>query len=293
MSSLPPLVRSWRDAGRFVEIGDHKVFVVDRPGPPGPPIVIVHGFPGSSFDWHAVVPSLSTHRRVVAFDLLGYGLTTKPTGGYSLFAQADLVQDLLATLDVARCALIAHDMGDTVAAELAHRHNAGELPFDIAQLVLTNGSIFIDMAQLTRGQRLAAALPNRRLPLPLPAKLLRRSLLESFAAAAPPPEGALEAMLALIQHGGGARLLPMQIRYIEERRRHQSRWTQALVDYTGPLTAIWGELDPIAVVDMPHRLQGLRPNTDVLTWPDTGHWPSVEQPQRLASAIADRLVPSP
>lgn len=287
--SLPTRVAAWRSGGRLLSVRGADIFVVDRSGPGGVPIVILHGFPGSSFDWSAVVPRLAEHRRVIALDLLGYGFSAKPQQGYSLFAQADLVLGVLDALDVSRCVLVAHDMGDTVAAELLHRHNAEASPVAFEQLVLTNGSIFIDMAHFTRGQRLALAMPDRCLPLATPEWVLRHSLAESFAPASPPPAGALKEMAALIKHSGGARLLPVQIRYLHERREHQSRWTGALVGFRGPVVAVWGELDPIAVVSMPHRLKALRPGTEVITWPDTGHWPSIEQPERLTAAITSRL----
>jgi pimeloyl-ACP methyl ester carboxylesterase len=283
--SLPSRVGAWREAGQLLAVAGNDVFVTDHSGPAGPPLVVLHGFPGSSFDWCDVIPALAVKRRVIALDLIGFGLSAKPATQYSLFTQADLVEAVLSALGVSSCVLVAHDMGDTVAAELLHRYNAGLLPFTIEQVILTNGSIFIDMARLTRGQRLALALPNAPLPVPLPGIFLRRSLAESFASASPPPAAALDAMVRLIQHGGGARLLPVQIRYIEERRRHQERWTSALVEYPGSLTAVWGELDPIAIVDMPRRLHQLRPATRVITWPDTGHWPSIEQPARLAATI--------
>lgn len=293
-AALPPAVRAWRERGTAVVVDGQELFVVDSGDPAGrgprTPVVIVHGFPGSSFDFAGVVAALSEHRRVIAFDLLGYGLSAKPgSGRYSLFAQADRVETLLAELGVGCCALVGHDMGDTVVAELLHRHNAGRLGFDVERTILTNGSIFIDLAQLTRGQRLALRLPDRRLPLPVPDPIVRRSLRESFVDAAPPPIGALDAMVALIQREGGGRLLPRQIRYIEERRAHQATWTAALVEFSGPLTAIWGGLDPIAITAMPQRLHRLRPATEVVLWPDVGHWPSVEVPERLAEAIVRRL----
>lgn len=291
---LPPAVRAWREHGTMLVVDGQELFVADSGDPSGrgprTPVVIVHGFPGSSFDFAGVVAALAEHRRVVSFDLLGYGLSAKPpAASYSLFEQADLVASLLAQLGIERCSLVGHDMGDTVVAELLHRHNAGRLGFDVERVILTNGSIFIDLAQLTRGQRLALRLPNRRVPLPVPNLVVRRSLRESFVAAAPPPAGALDAMVALIQREDGGRLLPRQIRYIEERRAHQETWTAALVEYTGPLTAIWGALDPIAVVAMPRRLHVLRPATEIVLWPDVGHWPSVEVPERLAEAIVRRL----
>ncbi len=241
-----PLVSEWRDLGRMVRIGQRDIFVTET-GHGELPIVLIHGFPGSSFDWASLIPLLPG--RVIAFDLPGYGLSDKSAeASYSLFDQTDLVVSLLAELDVQRCVIVAHDMGDTVTAELASRANAGVLDFTIDQIVLTNGSIFIDLAQLTRGQRLTLRLPNRVIPFSLPGAILRRSLKESFTASAPPPSGAIEHLTAMINHGRGGRLIPVLIRYIEERRVHQDRWTSGLVDFAGPLTLIWGEEDPIAVL---------------------------------------------
>jgi pimeloyl-ACP methyl ester carboxylesterase len=270
--------------GTVMAIGERNVFVVDTGAGAAVPIVVLHGFPGSSHDWRHVLPLITTDRRVIAFDFPGYGRSSKaPEHSYSLFAQADLVESLLAALGIPRCVLVAHDMGDTVAAELLARSNEGRLGFEVEAAMLTNGSIFIDMVGLTRGQRLGLALPNRRLPFDMPRWVLHRSLLESFAT--PPPDGEVPAMVEQIRIGGGARMIPVLIRYIEERRVHQSRWTAGLVDFSGPLTAVWGELDTIAVPGMVHRLAALRPGTEIVVWPDVGHWPSIEQPARLAEAI--------
>ena len=292
MRGLPDSVLGWRDTGRYLDIGGNSIFVVDvgpSAGTDAPPIVILHGFPGSSYDWCRVVPLLAARRRVVAFDLLGYGLSAKPRDAlYSLFEFSDLTEAVLSAVGVRRCVLVSHNIGDTVAAELMQLQKEEKLSFRIDRAVLTNGSIFIDLAHLTRGQRLALVLPERPLPFGLPDWLLRRSLAESFAAEAPPPDDAIDAMVALIQREAGSRLIPRQIGYVQERRINQERWTQALVEFAGPMTAIWGERDPIAVLAMVRRLAELRPATEVVTWPDVGHWPSVEAPERLAEAILAR-----
>ncbi|MGA8846204.1 MAG: alpha/beta hydrolase [Nocardioides sp.] len=289
VTALPDDVRTWYAGGEHRQVLDRRIFVRDTGGP-GTPIVIVHGFPGSSHDWARVVPVLAVQRRVVAFDLPGYGASEKtPGASYTLFRQADVVEALLGDLGIRRCVVVAHDMGDTVTAELLARRRHGRLDVEVEQVVLTNGSIFIDQAALTRGQRLTLRLPARALPFPLPTAILRRSLAESFAPGAPAPVGAIEAMIASIRHDRGDRLLPVLIRYIEERRRHQARWTEALVAYDGPLALLWGEQDPIAVLAMAHRLADLRPGTAVRTFADLGHWLSLEAPDLLAGAILAQL----
>lgn len=287
VTQLPASAREWIGGGRTLTVGRRNVFVHDT-GTGSVPVVLIHGFPGSSHDWASVVPELPG--RVIAFDLPGYGFSDKaPDASYSLFDQADLVEELLHNLDVERCVIVAHDMGDTVSAELACRSNAGTLGFDIDQILLTNGSIFIDLARLTRGQRLTLRLPNRVSPFSLPSVILRRSLMESFTKSAPPPVGAIDALVAMVRHDHGDRLMPKLIRYIEERRIHQDHWTAGLIDFAGPLTLIWGEEDPIAVLAMTTRMRSLRPGTSVVTLAGVGHWPSIEAPQRLAAEIRKQL----
>lgn len=287
--SLPIAVREWRDDGRFVDVGGKQIFVVDTNSHPGPFVFILHGFPSSSFDWHLVVPELAKRQRVITFDFVGFGLSDKPDQRYSIFEQADIAEAVAAECGIDRCVLVSHDMGDTVAAELLLRQTEGDLPFTIERSILTNGSIFIDMAQLSAGQQLLLSLPDERLPEPLELNGMRPGLLETFPKDTPPPDGEVDAMIALIKHNGGDQLLGRTIRYIEERRANQDRFTRGLVSFDGPMTALWGELDPIAVVAMTDRLKEIRPATEVVRWPDVAHWPSLEVPERVATEIVARL----
>ncbi|GAA1924332.1 alpha/beta fold hydrolase [Nocardioides marmoribigeumensis] len=279
-------VEAWRDRGRYVEVEGHSIFVVERDGA-GTPVVVVHGYPGSSHDFAQVVDRLD--RPVVVFDLLGYGFSAKPAdASYSLFEQADLVEALLRHLGIGACALVGHDMGTTVVAELLSRANRGALGFAVTSVVLLNGSIFIDLAQLTRGQRLGLLAHGRRLPFAFPVSFLRRNIRESVAPGTNLGDEQLEDLVDLIRLDGGDRLLTRQINYVRERRAHQATWTAALVEFPGRLSAVWGVLDPIAVTAMPQRLAALRPGTDVVLLAGVGHWPSIEAPERVAAEIAAR-----
>lgn len=283
VDSLPRAVLDWRDRGRTISWRGHEIFLSEAGS--GSPVLYLHGFPGSSFDWREVIGRVAAERRCVSFDFLGYGLSGKPFDqAFSLFEQADLAIAVAEAAGIERCTLAAHDMGDTVTAELLCRQNAGELPFAIDEVFLTNGSIFIDMAGLTDGQKLMLSLPDEPLPEVLPAELLAASLTETF----PPgqaPADEIASMVALLRHQEGDRLLPRLIRYVEERRANQTRWTAGFVDFPGPLTALWGELDTIAVPEMARRLAELRPRTIVQIWPDTGHWPSIEAPDQVVQAL--------
>ena len=128
------------------------------------PILVLHGFPTCSYDWRHVLDDLTARRRVVIPDMLGYGLSPKPDQPYSLFEHADHMTAVADALALGEVDLVTHDMGDSVGGELLARSLDGDLPFGIRRRVLTNGSIYIDMAQLTIGQQLLLGLPDERMP---------------------------------------------------------------------------------------------------------------------------------
>jgi pimeloyl-ACP methyl ester carboxylesterase len=266
------------------------VFVIDaRAGrEDAVPLLLVHGFPTSSFDWRHVLPLLGAQRRVVMLDLLGFGLSDKPDRAYSLFEQADLVEAVTVALGVEQAALVTHDMGDSVGGELLARSLEASLGFEVTARVITNGSIYMDLVQLSAGQQLLLALPDRRLQ---DHEALDRSL---FAAGIPPlfgpatqPEDAeLGAMWALLTRSGGDRLLPRTIRYIEQRRVHEHRWTGAIEKHPSPLTIAWGDADPIAVYPMAERLAAAAGGSSLVRLERIGHFPMIETPERLADIIS-------
>ena len=91
-------------------------------------------------------------------DLPGFGLSVKPDLRYSIRLYADAVEAVMDATGIASVAMVTHDMGDTVGGELLARDIEGSLPFAISERVLTNGSIYIDMAQLTNGQHSLSAV---------------------------------------------------------------------------------------------------------------------------------------
>jgi pimeloyl-ACP methyl ester carboxylesterase len=254
------------------------------------PLVVLHGFPTSSFDFVHVVDGLAEHRRVLLLDMIGYGLSAKPDRAYTIDLQADVAQAFVADTGVSRLALLTHDLGDTVGGELLARQAEGRWPVEITRRVLTNGSIYIEMAKLSAGQELLLSLPDERLPdsagIDRPA--MEASLAATFSARSPLEESDLHGASELILHDDGHLLLPRTIRYIEERRRNQARFTGAIETHRSPVTIVWGTDDPIAVAPMATRLQGVRPDA-ALTWmPDVGHYPMLESP----SAFLDAVVPA-
>jgi 2-hydroxymuconate-semialdehyde hydrolase len=86
----------------------------------GPPVLLLHGFPTSSFLWRREVWLLAQGMRVIAPDLLGYGQSDKPSDAdLSEPAQAGYIRELLGQLGIGELALVGHDLGGAVAQMLA------------------------------------------------------------------------------------------------------------------------------------------------------------------------------
>ena len=287
-------VAEWQRRGARHDIGATSVFVVDEPAARAgvdAPILVLHGFPTCSFDWRAVLPVLAAKQRVVLPDMLGYGLSAKPDQAYSLFHQADLVEAVVSALGLDAVVLITHDMGDSVGGELLARELDEKLSFRITRRIITNGSIYLDLAQLTDGQKFLAALPDESMAADAApnAEMLAAALRATLAPASTVTDVELAAEAELITRDGGNRLMPRLIRYIEERRSHEPRWTGAIEKHPAPLTIVWGDLDPIAVWPMAERLHAARPDATLVRLEGVGHYPMVEVPDRFGDAVVGRL----
>lgn len=289
-------VSSWEQQGLHREVLGRRLFVVDTGAtdgePAGDPVVVLHGFPTCSLDWRDAIERLSRRRRVVAVDLLGFGLSEKPDQRYSLFEQADLVEAVVGELGIERAVLVSHDMGDSVAGELLARSLDGRLGFAVSSRVLSNGSIYLGMAQLTDGQKMLLGLPDEMVAADAAptVELLAGALRATCAPTSPVSEAELAALAELIVRAGGNRLLPRTIRYVEERRVHEDRWTGAIERHPAPLTIVWGDLDPIAVWPMAERLYAARPDATLVRLSGVGHYPMLEAPDAFGAALEHALA---
>src|SRR5262245_40360596 len=139
MTQLTPRASAWYQTGALTEIAGHRIFVRERPGTgDGRSLVLLHGYPSSSFDWRHAFEVLPAHHLIV-FDFLGYGLSDKPRDQvYSLGMQADIAEAIVERFADGPMVLVAHDMGSSVATELLARDIEGRLSFELASTLLFN-----------------------------------------------------------------------------------------------------------------------------------------------------------
>ena len=105
---------------RMVRTGDVNIHAVI--GGDGPPLVLLHGFPQTWWEWHKIMPSLAARRTVIAIDLRGAGHSDCPQGGYDKATLAGDVHGVMEALGFDRYAVCGHDIGAMVALALACTH---------------------------------------------------------------------------------------------------------------------------------------------------------------------------
>ncbi|WP_051468915.1 alpha/beta fold hydrolase [Mycolicibacterium tusciae] len=260
-----------------------RVFVRSAPGD-GPTILLLHGYPSSSYDYHQVVSRLDG-RAWVALDFLGFGLSDKPRPHrYSLLEQADIVAAVVAQATSGPVVLIAHDMGTSVATELLARDLQGQLPFELQAAVIGNGSVILDRASLRPAQKLL------RGPLgPILSRLSSKSSFvrgfgRLFSAGHPLTAQEGRAQWALWSANDGHRIAHLLISYLDERVRYASRWHGAVGGWPKPLSFLWALDDPVATTNVLDGLRELRPAATVVELPGVGHYPQVEVPDEFIRA---------
>jgi pimeloyl-ACP methyl ester carboxylesterase len=287
-TALTPRVRAWQGSGERIEIGGQRLFVRDQAGA-GPPLLLLHGYPSSSYDWrHAF--ELRPERRRTTFDFLGFGLSDKPRSHvYSLHGHADAVQQIAARYGGEPVLVVAHDMATSVVTELLARDIEGRLSFELGGVLLFNGSMVIERASLTLGQKLlrsrlgpvAARLSNQR--------TFRAQFARIFSAEHPLSNEEAADQWALLAHRGGNRILDRLTFYLRERVAYAERWHGALREWPGRLELAWAGRDPVCTEAVLEAVRALRPYAPLTRLPELGHYPQLEDPGATMEII-DRFA---
>jgi pimeloyl-ACP methyl ester carboxylesterase len=258
----------------------------------GEPLLLIHGFPTASWDWHYLWQPLARHFRVIACDMLGFGYSAKPRGhDYRLLEQADLKQALLAHLGVeGPVHVLAHDYGDSVAQELLARHHEGR--FKLASCVFLNGGLFPETHRPVLVQKLLLSPVGGLVGRLFSRRKLAASFAQVFGPDTQPSDMELDDFWKLIVEQNGPAVMHRLIHYIPERRQQRDRWVAAMQKGGVPLRVIDGAVDPISGAHMVARYRELIPDADAVLLEGIGHYPQTEAPEQVLEhylAFQDRF----
>lgn len=295
----------WRAAGKTVSVDGVPVFVRDEGEGEGEgasegasegagnaadrTVLLLHGYPTGSYDWHAVWPRLQPGRRLIAPDFPGLGFSGKPeddpSGRYTLARHAQTLDALLPALGVTAVHIVAHDLGVRVAQALLVRREDGWPGARVQSLVLLNGALCPEAYRPRPVQRLLATPLGPWLGPRLPRRRVQRTLAGLFGPHTPPSAALLDDFWTLIDAGGGRRVVHAVGRFWQTPPALRDRLVGALLRTHAPLRLINGSLDPNSGEAMVRRWETLQPGADVVRLPQVGHWPQIEAPAATAEAI--------
>ncbi len=293
LADPPPLPDFLADAmpfrRRVADLGEHRLHLVDQ-GTHETTVLLVHGNPTWSFLWRKVIRGLGSDLRVVAPDLLGFGLSDKPrrTRDHDLEGHVDRLCRLVEHLDLQRLVLVGQDWGGPIAAGVGER-----LRDRVAGVVFANTSV------LRPKRPFRSKAFHRFSHLPLISDLAFRGLgfpLRALHRAQGDPAsiGRLEARAyrwpfrRLRDRAGPLALARM----VPDAETHPTTspmdrigaWVEA---WEGPAALVWGLRDPILGRAL-RRHQRALPQARV--WEsEAGHFLQEEVPELLVEAIRSVL----
>ena len=291
-SSLSPLLQQWKDRGRLIRLQDHDIFVLDEGNPEQPVLLLIHGFPTSSWDWEPMWPMLRQNYRLVCWDMLGFGFSDKPNQrNYTIHGQADIGEALVRELGLNKFHVLAHDYGVSVAQEMLARQQDGNGQGIWLSCCFLNGGLFPESHRALLIQKLMLSPLGPVLNRILNFDQFTKSFSQVFGEDTKPSREELNEFWQVINYNDGKHLFHNLITYMRDRKLHRERWVAALQNAQIPLAVINGSVDPVSGAHLVTRYQELNCRLDYLKQLETiGHYPQVEAPETVANSFLEFLA---
>ena len=275
-----------------IEADGVRVFYRAAGDPKKPVVLLLHGFPASSFQFRELIPRLAMQYRVIAPDLPGFGFTEVPTGrhySYSFGGLAMTVDAFTRTLDLDRFALYVFDYGAPTGFRLAMAH-----PERVTAIVSQNGNAYEEgLADAWNPIRQYWAAPTRE-----HREAIRNSILTldgtrwQYTSGVPDPDSVppesytLDA--ALLERPGNKEIqLDLFLDYASNVKMYP-QFQEYFRQSRPPLLAIWGKNDPFFLPAGAEAFTRDIPNAKVQLL-DTGHFALETHVVEIATSMIDFL----
>ena len=281
----------WKNKGHLTSVYNKNIFVIDK-GKSKETLVILHGYPTSSYDYYKVLPELSKHYRVIIHDHLGFGFSDKPLEySYSIIEQADIALQLWKQMGLTNVTLLAHDYGTSIATEILARHNKQQINLQINKLILCNGSMHIELSKLRVIQKLLLNKITRKWVAKLTNfSLYKKNLRNIYFDKKKISNEELQEMWFQLLHNKGEKIIHSLSNYINERYTFWHRWIGALKETQIPTKIVWAKNDPVAI-DLIAELLALEIHNNKLFWiNECGHFPMLEKPEEWTELILNKEI---
>lgn len=243
----------------------------------GEPVVLIHGIGHQGQAWGEVSGTLAQHFDVVVVDLPGHGRSPAPTAPhtYRLNSVADQLEELFDDLEIDRPHVVGNSLGGYLALELARR------------AAVVSATALSPAGFGTRAELLGIAGPQL-LAMKL-ATYAPRPVLKAFANKPALRSVSLSALYAHPERQTPARALGDSLNLRHSRGFWPMLWEgmrlEVRRDIPVPVTIAWGVRDRLLVPRQAERAARRLPGASVERWPDCGHVPMVDDPERVVRLV--------
>jgi pimeloyl-ACP methyl ester carboxylesterase len=267
----------------FVDVLGMKVHLRDEgPRDDKSPIVLLHGMGSSLHAWDGWAEALRDTRRVIRFDMAGFGLTgPSPDGIYSGENDVRLLIAVLDKLGVERCVLGGNSLGGSVSLRAALEH-----PSRVEKLILVDSGGY-------RSAAISQPIGFRLLRIPgitwvlqytLPRFLVEQGFRDVFGDPARVTPEMVDRAVELTQREGNRRAILERFR-----QRRPGTLADRIPELKLPTLIIWGGRDRLVPVANAHRFHRDITGSTLVIFDDLGHAPEEEDPARTVAAVKQFL----
>ena len=292
------LAREWYEAGDYFEWtsttqdnNSQKVNIFYRTwgDESKPKLVIVHGFPNSSFDFYKMIPFLEDEYHIAALDFPGSGFSDKPLDGFSyMLAENAQIVDYFVREVVGfdDFALFTHDRGVSIGLAFLGNYLANPDPgYKINYHFLSNSGMFLPLANLAPMQ--LALIDAEAGPRMIAARKAQPRATDGD------PEALAYSDIFAFNDGSSA-LLHVG-RYLLERQANETRWLENLLHSPIPVAYLWGLTDGVNPVRIPNYvwstyLDEREAPSSYWILPTADHYPQIDRPEEVAKVVRMALT---
>lgn len=273
----------WSRHQRWESIAGRRVNLIDIGE--GPAVLLVHGLAGSWQNWLENIPQLAASHRVVAMDLPGFGYSEMPPGELSISGYARCLDELCERLDIQSAAVVGNSMGGFVGADMAIAH-----PQRVSRLVLVAAAVMwnerrrarplVTLAEVTGAYTAVVANQLRQGTLRPRVRAAMLAQIVRYPRRIPPPLAR-----ELLHHAGTPEAFTAGISAL-----FTYKLRDRLPEIACPTLVVWGTHDALVPVKHARAIADAIPNSRVEIFPDTGHVPMLERPERFNRLVEEFLA---
>jgi pimeloyl-ACP methyl ester carboxylesterase len=245
-------------------------------------VVFVHGNPGSSTDWTALVEKVGAVGRAVAFDMPGFGKADKPRDfEYHVGSYADFIQGALGQLGIERVHLVLHDFGGPFGLVWGLQH-----PEAWASAVLINIGVMPGYTWHTMARRWRTPVLGELLQAWIPRSGWHRAMQKANPRGLPPEF--VDKMYDDYDRATRRTVLKLY-RATPDPGDTAIAMGAAIHDLHKPALVVWGAKDPFIGVEFAERQRDFFEVARVEILPESGHWPFQDDPGTVERVVVPFL----